>query len=132
MEKEDILGWYKFPEPDGTKFGKDEFEDKEKLDELFKYCQQGLGIVNAKGWQFLILEFGLEGILEIDAQVKWLFENDKGDYLSAVFLQALTAGYDPQADEFGDYDIESKNFYYNDGTGRQVDWEEIYNFKDQL
>jgi hypothetical protein len=132
MEKEDILGWYKFPEPDGTKYGAEEFEDKEKIEQLFKYCQQGLGFVNAKGWKLLIEEFGLEGVMEIDAQSKWMYEEDKGEWLKSIFLQSLAAGYDPESNEFGDYDLHSKNFYYEDGTGREIDWDVIYKFKNQL
>ncbi len=132
MSKEQILGWYKFPEPDGTTYGKEEFEDKEQLEQLFKYCQQGLGLIKAEGWAFLVVEFGLEGIMEIDAQVKWLFDEDKGEWLRNIFFQVLTAGYDPETGEMGDYDMETKNFYYADGTGRPVDWDAIYAFKDEV
>jgi len=132
MEKEQVLGWYKFPEPEGTKFGKEDFEDKEKIEQLFKYCQQGLGIIKAKGWEFLVVEFGLEGVMEIDAQSKWMYEEDKGEWLRTIFLQSLTAGYDPESGELGDYDMETKNFYYEDGTARLIDWDAIYEFKNQL
>ena len=132
MDKEEVLGWFKFPEPDGTKYGKEDFEEKDKIEELFKYCQQGLGVVKAQGWSFLIIEFGLEGIMEIDAQSKWMYEKDKGEWLRMIFLQCLTSGYDPQTGDFGDYDMESKNFYYEDGTGRLIDWDAIYEFKNQL
>ena len=57
MNDKVILGWTKFPEPEGTSFYKEEFEDKDKLVELFNYCQQGLGLIKAEGWQFLIIEY---------------------------------------------------------------------------
>ena len=132
MADQKILGWYKFPEPEGTSFYQAEFEDKEKLLELFNYCQQGLGFVKDKGWKFLIEEIGIEGIMELDAQSGWLKDNDKGDWLCNIFYQIFTSGYDPQADDFGEYDIETKQFIYNDNTGRKIDWDEIYAFSKEL
>ena len=132
MTNEEIFGWFKFPEPEGTKYGQKEFEDKDKLLELFNYCQQGLGFVKDKGWQFLIVELGIQGILELDAQSGWLKSTDKGEWLSNVFFQIFTSGYDPQADDFGDYDIETKTFIYNDNTARKIDWDEVYEFSKQL
>jgi hypothetical protein len=132
MNNEQILGWFKFPEPDGTKYGKEDFLDKEKLEELFKYCQQGLGFVNGYGWQYLLVEYGLEGIMELDAQCKWTYDEDKGEWLKSIFFQSLTSGYDPESDEFGDYDLETKTFIYKDGTGREINWEEIYEFKNKM
>ena len=132
MSEKRLLGWTKFPEPEGTSFFKKEFEDKDKLIELFKYCDQGLGLVKAEGWQFIIAEYGLEGILELDQQSKWLLEEDKGEWLRNIFYQCFSSGYDPEADEMGDYDLETKMFLYFDGTGRVVDWDKIYAFKDSL
>lgn len=127
-----ILGWTKFPEPEGTQFSKKDFGDKEKIVELFNYCQQGLGLLKAEGWQFLIIEYGLEGVLELDQQSKWLWEEDKGEWLCNIFYQSFSSGYDPEADEMGEYDLETKMFLYNDGTGRAIDWEKIYDFKSHL
>ena len=132
MDKKIIFGWTKFPEPEGTVFDQKDFEDKDKLVELFNYCQQGLGIVKSEGWQYLILEYGIEGVLEIDQQSKWLWEEDKGEWLCNIFFQCLTSGYDPQTDEMGEYDQETKNFLYDDGTGRNVEWDKIYAFKNQM
>lgn len=132
MEKKVILGWTKFPEPEGTELRQVDFEDKDKIIGLFNYCQQGLGLVKAEGWQNLIIEYGLEGVLEIDQQSKWLWEEDKGEWLTNVFFQCLSSGYDPETDEMGDYDLENKNFIYNDGSARKIDWTKIYEFKNQI
>ena len=128
MALKDILGWTSFPEPDGTSYFKEEFEDKDKLLELFNYCQQGLGFVRDKGWQFLVDEYGLEGVMELDAQSGWLKDKDQGEWLCNIFFQMLTSGYDPQTDDFGDYDTETKQFIYSNHTGRKVDWDEIKAF----
>jgi hypothetical protein len=132
MASKEILGWFKFPEPDGTSLFQEEFTDKDKLLELFTYCQQGLGFVKDKGWKFLIEELGIEGVMELDAQSGWLKDADKGAWLSNIFYQVFTSGYDPQAGEFGEYDIETKQFIYNDNTGRKIDWQEISDFSKQL
>lgn len=130
--KNEILAWYKHPEPDGTNHTENDLSDEFQVSNLFDLCQKSEAIILPKGWEFLFNEYGLVGLLKVDSKSGWSKKDDLGDTISEIIYQSLMTGFHPLINEFGDYDENESFFYLNDASKLKVDWEEIYKLKDEL
>ena len=66
-----VLGWYLFPEPEGTCYGEEELKDPEVVKELFGYCGLWYALISQEGWDFLLEVYGLERLYQIDHDSLW-------------------------------------------------------------
>ena len=78
------LGWYQFPEPEGTRYTARELRDPERVEELFDYCQIWYAVISREGWDFLLKTYGLEGLYPIDRRSGWHDSPDLAAYAADV------------------------------------------------
>ncbi len=131
-ESSEILAWSKLPEPGGTQYMENDLASENSVKVLFDHCQSQDAMILAKGWAYLFQEYGLVGLMHIDAKSGWMQQKDLGDWISEIVHQALVSGYHPIIDAFGDFDTLDSLFLLNDGNKLKVDWKEIYELKNEL
>ena len=104
------LAWYQWPEPDGTHYFEEDLQDPDKVKELFDYCQILLANIAKEGWRFLIKTYGFSGLLAINSKSGWFDETDDQEAIGEIREFCLISGYEPDKDNFGEYDPETGVF----------------------
>ena len=129
--KSELLGWMRYPEPNGTGYFEEDLMDKSKVVELFDYYQILLATIMSKGWKFLFENYGLIGILEIDKESGCFDDGDLGEWIANIYYNSLISGFDPLKMEYGDYS-EDGIFTNEEGEQREIDWNVIYDLKNDV
>jgi hypothetical protein len=101
---ETILAWYRYPEPNGTRYYIKDLEDPKGVEEIFDYCQILLGIIYAEGWRFLFKKYSFEDLYEINKKSGW-FDGTKQEIFDWMVYDARTSNYDPISDTYGTFDL---------------------------
>lgn len=127
--KSESLAWRKYPEPNGTEYFSTDLINKFKVIELFDFCQILEASIWDKGWCFLFTNYGLNGIIKIDEKSGWLDDSDLGEWITSIYYHSLISGFDPQKMEFGNYSQEEGTFTNKEGSKREINWNEIYDLK---
>ncbi len=101
------LAWRVYPEPTGTYYTQEDLQTAHDVECLFDYCQILEAQITAQGWQFLIKQYGVEGLLSINERSGWWDGDTEGEAREELLCHARQAGYDPEQDCFGVYDEET-------------------------
>lgn len=126
ITNEEILAWSNYPTPEGTSYYQNDLINDSKVSLLFGYCKNQEAVILAKGWKFLVDEYGLIGLLKLDEISAWIGEQGLGNKICGIVFQCLKAGFHPLINELGDYDESEQVFLLHDGSGKiKVDWDEI-------
>ena len=80
------------------------------MKELFDYCQILLANIAKEGWRFLIKTYGFSGLLAINSKSGWFDETDDQEAIGEIREFCLISGYEPDKDNFGEYDPETGVF----------------------
>lgn len=129
--KSELLAWRKYPEPNGAEYFAKDLADKSKVIELFGFCQILEASIWDRGWGFLFENYGLNGIIEIDKESGWFYDEDLGEWIASIYYHSLIAGFDPEKMEYGVYLEENRIFKNKEGIEREINWKEIYNLKNK-
>ena len=125
MSQSSLLAWKQKPEPKGVLYTSKELSDRQNVIDLFDACKHKTGYINAEGWQFLFLKYGLNELLIIDLDIKWFNSLDLKSHSCDMIYEAMIAGYNPINSEMGDYDDETKTFISLNGEKRFIDWDNL-------
>lgn len=118
-----ILAWRKYPIPDGMYYYQENLETKEAIIQLFDACQLLEASITADGWDYLLSNFGVKEIYQIDQKSGWLDMETPELWLEALLYQALLAGYNISTRQFGSYDEAKDIFITTNGNQKNIDWE---------
>lgn len=69
-----MLAFYHYPfvqNQDFREYTKEDLSKASKVEELFDYCQILEAYITKSGWDYLIWQYGYEGLYEIDCKSKW-------------------------------------------------------------
>lgn len=77
----DYLAWYMYPQPGGTTYTEAQLADAAVVEQLFDYCQIGLAIISARGWEIMVRAHGIDGLLEINRHSGWFDDEDAREAL---------------------------------------------------
>ncbi|WP_338815317.1 hypothetical protein V9L05_09710 [Bernardetia sp. Wsw4-3y2] len=129
--KLDVLAFHIYPY-EGTQYFEKDLIVKNKVIELFDYCQILQASISDKGWEFLFKNYSLKELIEIDKESGWFDDNDEGESLKSLFYHSLLSGFNPLKMQYGTY-FESTNVFQSlEGNTGEIDWEKVYNLKDEL
>ena len=78
------LGWYPFPEPEGTVYTEEALRDPARVEELFGCCGILYALISKEGWDFLLSAYGLEELYRIAQCSLWLDSSTLEDFASDV------------------------------------------------
>jgi len=78
--------------------------------ELFDYCQVLLANITKEEWRFPIKTYGFSGLLAINCKSGWFDETDDRAAMEEIWEYSLISGYEPDRDNFGEYDPETGVF----------------------
>jgi hypothetical protein len=67
----EVLAWYRYPEPKGMNYFESDLMKSEKAIEVFDYCQILLAYISKAGWDFLIKHYGYEELYKLDKISGW-------------------------------------------------------------
>ena len=65
------LAFYRYPEPSGTAYFRDDLTDPNTVMMVFDYCQILLASITKSGWEFLVDYYGYEKLFELDRRSAW-------------------------------------------------------------
>lgn len=88
----DYLAWYMYPQPGGTTYTETQLADPAVVEQVFDYCQTGLAIISARGWELLVRTHGLDGLLAINQRSGWFDGETAPEDLRA---RCRSDGYEP-------------------------------------
>jgi len=80
----EVLAFYKYPEPNGREYFKDDFTNPNTVVEVFDYCQILLAYITKAGWKFLVDHYGYEKMFELNITSGWIDCNSLSEYKAAV------------------------------------------------
>lgn len=66
------LAFYVYPLPQGTSFTADDLSVPVNVETLFDYRQIWLAVISKEGWEFLIQQYGYDGLFEINSKSGWI------------------------------------------------------------
>lgn len=95
----DYLAWYMYPQPGGTTYTQTQLADPAVVEQLFDYCQIGLAIISAQGWDVLVRAHGVDGLLAINRRSGWF---DEDCALEELRARCRSDGYELGAADGGD------------------------------
>lgn len=82
-----VLAYRIYPKPQGTSYYEEDLLDEQKVLELFDYCQILEASIFKEGWEFLIKQFGIEKLFELNQISGWLDVNDLSEFRDEVYSQ---------------------------------------------
>ena len=68
----DTLAFYIYPLPQGTSFTANDLSVSDNVRILFDYMQIFLAVISKEGWEFLIQQYGYDGLFEINSKSGWI------------------------------------------------------------
>lgn len=78
------LALYIYPLPKGTEYTVNDLINRDKVIELFDYCQILEAIIYKDGWEFLIQHYGYGELYKINKESDWLDCNSLEEFIQAV------------------------------------------------
>lgn len=129
---EEVLATYVYPLPNGTDYFEKDLKSEKGILILFDYCQILKAIIYDVGWEFIFHNYSLTEVIEIDRESGWFDEEDIGETIKSLFYHSLLSGFNPLKMERGKYHDESNTFESLTGKTYEIDWEEIYNLKNNI
>ena len=66
----EVLAWYRYPEPKGKSYFEGDLKNPDIVVEIFDYCQILLAYITSNGWQFLINYYGYELLFDLNENRK--------------------------------------------------------------
>ena len=81
---DEVLAFYKYPEPSGRKYFRDDFTNPNIVIEVFDYCQILLAYITKTGWKFLADHYGYEKLFELNFVSGWIDCNSLSEYKAAI------------------------------------------------
>ena len=70
--KKEFLAYRKYPEPNGTNYCEKDLDTEQKVIELFDYCQILEAMITKKGWEFLLSQYGVKKVFELNNLSGWM------------------------------------------------------------
>lgn len=92
---------------------------------LFGCCKILQAVIFAEGWDFLLSNYGLKGLFEIDENSDWLDTDSEELWLEDILYQGLMSGFNLQSRSYGVYQEKSETFKTIDGKIEVIDWEKF-------
>ena len=132
MTNTEIFAWHQEPAPNGTLFYESDFEISTTVIQVFSKIKESEGYITPKGWQHLFEFHGVQNIFNYDCLAGWFDTENKTEWLNSFFLSALTSGFDPTANDFGDYDLETGEFITLQGSIAPINWKMIRSMNKDL
>jgi hypothetical protein len=71
-----------YPKPNGTDCYEKDLDTERKVQTLFDYCQILEASVYDEGWRFLLQQYGIKTLYEINEQSGWYDAADADDFKS--------------------------------------------------
>ncbi|WP_375558852.1 hypothetical protein ACE193_14050 [Bernardetia sp. OM2101] len=102
---------------------------RNKIIELFDYCQIFEAIIYDKGWEFLFKNYSLKELIEIDKESGWFDDEDTGETIKSFYYYSFLSGFNPLTMQYGNYFEFTNVFQSVEGNTGEIDWEKIYNLK---
>ena len=75
-----VLAYRIYPKPEGTSYFADDLKNQKIVLELFDYCQILEAVIYKEGWEFLIKQFGVEKLFELNQNSGWLDVENSEDF----------------------------------------------------
>lgn len=116
------LAWYIYPKPKGREYTETALENPAVVKEVFDYCQLLLATISKYGWKKLIQFHGLDELLRINEDSGWFDNQRRIEVIDSIKYECLISGYDPEFNEFGEYDDQSGIFKSEKCNSRLVKW----------
>jgi len=120
-----LLAWRIYPKPLGSNYYEHSLKSESDIKILFDYCQINEAIIHAEGWKFLLTNFGVKKLFEIDKTSGWFDTEIKEEWLESILLNALISGINLQSGNFGTYSESNDKFEVENGKFESIDWEEF-------
>ena len=130
--KSKLLACRIYPLPNGTNYFEKDLIVRNKVIELFDYCQIFEAIIYDIGWEFLFKNYSLKELIDIDKESSWFDDEDTGETIKYFYYHSLLSGFDAYNLKFGEYSETLEIFKPLEETSYQIDWGKIYNLKDEL
>lgn len=78
------LALYIYPMPTGTAYGCKELSDPKNVIQLFDYAQILEAVISKQGWDFLIRQYGYQGLFLLNQESDWLDCSSVEEYSEQV------------------------------------------------
>lgn len=78
------LALYIYPLPKGREYTAIDLINRDKVIELFNYCQILEAIIYEDGWDFLLKHYGYKELYSINKESDWLDCNSIEEFIQAV------------------------------------------------
>ncbi len=124
-EQDKILAWRKYPIPRGSNYYRHSLQQEFNVTVLFDFCQIMEATIFAEGWNFLISNYGLNKLYEIDKVSQWFDSDSKEEWLECFLYQTLISGINVQSGKYGNYNEENNLFETEDGNVEKINWEKF-------
>ena len=76
----EVLAFYKYPEPSGREYYRNDFVDSNTVIEIFDYCQILLAHITKSGWKFLVEHYGYEKLYALNNKSGWINCDSLNEY----------------------------------------------------
>ena len=81
---DEVLAFYRYPEPNGKGYFRDDFTNPNTVIEVFDYCQILLAYITQAGWKFLVGYYGYEKLFELNLISGWMNCNSLDEYKATI------------------------------------------------
>ena len=99
-----------YPEPVGKHYYEQDLLKPGVVEEVFDYCQLLLAHISREGWQFLLTNYSMSQLIEIDKKSGWFQPCSDGEFKNGIEYNALISGYNLKTNEFGGYSEKDGSF----------------------
>ena len=87
----DTLAFYICPLPQGTSFTANGLSVSDNVRILFDYMQIFLAVISKEGWEFLIQQYGYDGLFEINSKSDWIDCERLDEFIEALEYEKETS-----------------------------------------
>ncbi len=99
-----------YPELKGKYFYEQDLRKPDVVEEVFDYCQILLAHISKEGWRFLLSNYSISQLIEIDRKSGWFQPCSNSEFSACIEYNALISGYNPKTNEFGEYSEKDGSF----------------------
>lgn len=82
-----MLAFHIYPLPNGTEYDRNELSNETNVIQLFDACQILEAIITTDGWEFLIDQYGIEKLYELDCVSGWHDEETLAEYVNNMIAE---------------------------------------------
>jgi hypothetical protein len=79
-----LLAWRMYPQPNGMDYYEEDLDTEEKVEILFDYCQILEASILDEGWKFLLQNYSIKTLFEINKRSGWHDAVDADDFKSYI------------------------------------------------